>query len=374
MVRLIPLLAAVLFATAAHAAGARPDGADRDDTVTAPAALGAATAEAEGRNGFVLPFVFYTPDTRFGLGGTAGLHLHLRDAPRPSSLFATGIYTLEGQSALDLVAQIYPDARHAIQVTARATHFPTAYYGLGPDSRRADREWFTQRFAELALAGERHLAAGLRAGPRLHLRAEELSELEPGGALAGGTLPGVDGFIALGAGAGITWDDRDGLFAPTRGRFAELSYVAYPGHVGGHAPFGRAALDLRAFTSPHPGHVLGAQAYAEVAHGDVPVTLLPRFGGAHRMRGYGEGRYRDRVHYALQGEYRFPIFRRLGGAAFATAGDVAPRLSAIDLGDVKLSAGAGLRFQLTKEGAALRFDVAGARDGMSYYAVVLQAF
>jgi outer membrane translocation and assembly module TamA len=92
------------------------------------------------------------------------------------------------------------------------------------------------------------------------------------------------------------------------------------------------------------------------------------------MRGYPEGRYRDRAHYALQGEWRFPLFRRLGGAAFATAGDVAPKLDAFDLRDPKLSAGAGLRFRLTDEGAALRFDVAVTRDGMSYYAIVLQAF
>jgi hypothetical protein len=372
MVRLPVLLAALLVATSASAGGG--DGGDQAEPGTAPASLGAAAAQAEGRDGFILPFVFYTPDTRFGIGGTAGLHLHLRGATRPSSLFATGIYTLEGQSALDLVGQLFLDAHHVFQGTARATHFPTSYWGVGPDSRSDARERFAQRYVELAFAGERRLAAALRAGPRLHVRAEEIVERDAGGALASGDLAGAAGFGALGVGAGLTWDDRDGLFAPERGRFAELWYLAYPGRLGGHGPFGRAGLDVRAFTSPWPGHVLGAQAYVEVAHGEIPFTLLPRFGGAHRMRGYPEGRYRDRAHYALQGEWRFPIFRRLGGAAFATAGDVAPRLDAFDLRDAKLSAGAGLRFRLTKEGASLRFDVAGARDGISYYAIVLQAF
>jgi hypothetical protein len=367
------LLSALLVATSASA-GEGPDGTEGDEPGTAPASLGAATARSEGRDGFVLPFVFYTPDTRFGIGGTAGLHQHLRGGVRPSSLFATGIYTVEGQSALDFIGQLYPDQGHVFQGTARATHFPTAYWGVGPDTVSEARERFTQRYVELALAGERRLAAALRAGPRLHVRAEEITDREPGGELAAGDVIGADGYGALGVGAGITWDDRDGLFAPERGRFAELWYLAYPGRIGGHGPFGRAALDLRAFTSPWPGHVLGAQAYAEVAHGEAPFTLLPRFGGAHRMRGYPEGRYRDRAHYALQGEWRFPLFRRLGGAAFATAGDVAPRLNAFDLRDPKLSAGAGLRFRLTDEGAALRFDVAATRDGMSYYAIVLQAF
>lgn len=376
MVRLLLLTATLLFATTARGLdagpdGLGPDGAEQDGTVTTPASM--ATSVAGGRDGFALPFVFYTPDTQFGLGGTAGLHLHLADAPRPSSLFATGIYTLEGQAALDVVTQIYPDARHTIQVAARATHFPTQYYGIGPHSRSDDEEEFTQRYVDLAVSAERRLVSHLRVGPRLHLRAEELRDFEAGGALASGTLAGADGFAVLGIGAGVTWDDRDGLFSPTRGRYAELWYLAYPG-VGGDGGFGRAALDLRAFTSPRPGHVLGAQAYAEFAHGDVPITLLPRFGGAHRMRGYPEGRYRDRIHYALQGEYRFPIMGRLGGAAFATAGDVASRFSAFELGDVKLSAGAGLRFQLTEEGAAIRFDVAAAEDGISTYAIVLQAF
>lgn len=369
----LALLLAPVVARPGDRGAPAPDSGEHHDPSTAPASIAIASSQSGGRDGFALPFVFYTPDTRLGIGGTGGLHVHLHGASRPSSVFATAIYTLEGQSAIDLVGQLYPNDRWAFQATARATHFPTAYYGVGPDSARSDREGFTQRYADLALVAERAVVRGLRAGPRLHLRAEEIRDVAPDGALATQEPTGADGFGAVGVGGGVTWDDRDNLFAPARGKFAEAWALAYPA-LDGHETFARAALDLRAFASPRPGHVLAAQAYAEAAMGDVPLTLLPRFGGATRMRGYAEGRYRDRYHYALQGEWRFPLFRRLGGAAFATAGDVAPSVSAFDLRDVKLSAGAGLRFRLTKEGAAVRVDVAGAREGMSFYAVVLQAF
>lgn len=375
--RLSAALAALLLATSASAAGTGQAQATEAEGVSGapPAETAAAVARSAGqRDGFALPFVFYTPDTRFGVGGTAGIHAHVGGAPRPSSLFATAIYTVNGQGAVDLVGQLYPAGPFVFQGTARVTHFPNAFYGIGPHSQKSDREDFTQRYVETNLVADHTLTAHLRAGPRLHLRAEEEWHLERDGALASGGIAGAKGFNAVGVGAGVTWDDRDNLFAPTRGRFVEAWYLGYPGQVGHHDPFGRVGLNVRGFTSPIPGHVLGFEAYGEYAHGEVPFTMLPRFGGAQRMRGFAEGRYRDHAHYAFQGEYRFPLYRRLGGVAFATLGDVAPRPDAFALRDAKASAGAGLRLRLTQEGAALRFDVAAAPEGLSTYAVVLQAF
>ena len=60
--------------------------------------------------------------------------------------------------------------------------------------------------------------------------------------------------------------------------------------------------------------------------------------------------------------------------AFAAAGDVAPRWSALSLETIKAAAGGGLRYRLTDEGAHLRLDVAVSRFGVQFYLLVLEAF
>jgi hypothetical protein len=138
--------------------------------------------------------------------------------------------------------------------------------------------------------------------------------------------------------------------------------------------FSRGVLELRHFTPLGGGRVLGLHAYGERASGQVPFTLLPRLGNTRFLRGIREGRYRDNVVWALQSELRTPLWGRISGVAFAAAGDVAPRLEAVRIGDPKLAGGAGLRYRLTDEGANVRVDVAGSRFGVQLYVLVLEAF
>ena len=108
----------------------------------------------------------------------------------------------------------------------RALYFPDVYYGLGPHSREDDWEPFTRRTLEGYVVAEWPIGnTALRAGPRLDFRAEEVSEVEPGGALAAGDVPGADGFRGAGAGASLTYDTRDGPFWPSRGAFAQAWYT-----------------------------------------------------------------------------------------------------------------------------------------------------
>jgi hypothetical protein len=75
------------------------------------------------------------------------------------------------------------------------------------------------------------------------------------------------------------------------------------------------------------------------------------------MRGYYEGRFRDRNQTFIQGEIRYPIYRFLQGVCFAGAGTVAPSIGDYSMRDLKYSAGAGFRILLSKkEKLSLRVD------------------
>ena len=62
-----------------------------------------------------------------------------------------------------------------------------------------------------------------------------------------------------------------------------------------------------------------------IAAGDAPFFLLSTFGGQTDLRGYPSGRYRDRMMYALQAEYRWQFNDWWVFSGFAGVGEVARR-------------------------------------------------
>ncbi|BDG04403.1 BamA/TamA family outer membrane protein [Anaeromyxobacter oryzae] len=347
------------------------------ETPAHPAAAAAVEATMHQRTSwFALPVLFWLPETRLGFGATGGLHFHLRDTTRPSSVFAAAVYTLEKQGSIDVAADVYTPGGALVSGRARAVHFPDIFYGIGPNTQTSQRETFTRRYVEAVATVELPIprVPGLRAGPRLDLRAEEVTDAQPGGVIASGTLPGSNGYSAAGVGGSVTWDTRDNAFWSTRGTFAEAWYVYSPQAFGKHEPFGRGVLEWRRFFPLGGGRVLGLQAYGEGAHGTPPFTLLPKIGSTRFLRGIREGRYRDRLDWATQAELRVPVRGRFSAVAFAGIGDVAPSLSALTLSHPKAAGGVGLRFRLTDAGANIRVDCAIDGAGPEVYVLVLEAF
>src|SRR6266511_1173840 len=135
--RAVPLALAVALAGAA----APPEPATPDSG--APAAPVAAASAAKPRPGafswFALPVIFWLPETRLGYGATGGIHFHLAGAPRTSSLFLVGAYTLNGQGSADVAGDVYLRNGMLLAGRVRLVHFPDAFYGLGSTSPKIGR-------------------------------------------------------------------------------------------------------------------------------------------------------------------------------------------------------------------------------------------
>ncbi len=373
---LIPI-AAILSGAAVPGPGAEAPGpeAPAESAIEAARARRAAKPPKEGVSWFALPVLFWLPETKLGYGGTGGLHFHLGESARASSIFLVGAYTIEHQGSADLAVDLAFPKGTALAARFRAVHFPDAFYGLGPDSTFAAREPFTRRYAEAVGSVELAVLPNrLRAGLRFDARGEEVRDLQAGGLLDAGTIPGVEGFGALGLGASVTWDTRDRPLFPSRGTFAQAWLLHYPGSIGGHDGFTRASLEGRAFLRLGRDRILGVAAFLEESSGDTPFTLLPKLGSTRFLRGWREGRFRDRVAWAAQGELRLPLAEKIWGTAFGAFGDVAREFSDLRADTLKIAGGIGLRFRLTPEGANIRLDVAGSEAGAEVYVLVLEAF
>jgi hypothetical protein len=94
------------------------------------------------------------------------------------------------------------------------------------------------------------------------------------------------------------------------------------------------------------------------------------------MRGYFQGRYRDRNMMAFQMEYRvMPVWWRLGVVGFYGLGAVADEMSDFRVDDFKHAIGMGLRIQLDpKEQINFRVDLAYGKDSKGLYVLALEAF
>jgi outer membrane protein assembly factor BamA len=133
---------------------------------------------------------------------------------------------------------------------------------------------------------------------------------------------------------------------------------------------------LRRYFTLSPNHVLAVQAYGIVEFAYPPFYELALLGGDKVMRGYLYGRYRDRLYYAFQAEYRTPVIWRFGLVFFGGLGDVASKFANISIATIKPTYGFGVRFRIDElQKLDLRVDVGfGEEDASGVYFSVNQAF
>lgn len=324
-------------------------------------------------NRIILPFAFYTPETKLGVGAVAAGYRRIEPELPPSSVVSAVIVTVRRQISIDALSELHRPGGERVDAEAGFSHFPDLFLGVGPNTPDAAEEAFTSRKAQLRLRLQRQVRPALRVGPQATFRWEDVVETEEEGRLATGDLIGAAGGRWFGWGALSTYDTRDHVLHPRRGTYLEVSALWFPGALG-TTGYRRGVVDVRRFAPLGSRGTLAYRAHVAGSGGDVPVLLLPALGGSERLRGYYEGRLRDRFAGSFQGEFRFPLWWRFDGAAFAEVGQVAGGLSDLLSGRLEGSAGAGLRYRVSEDGARIRFDFAVGRRGSGLYLTLGEAF
>jgi outer membrane protein assembly factor BamA len=164
-------------------------------------------------------------------------------------------------------------------------------------------------------------------------------------------------------------DRRNDAFNPARGWFvASALELSRPG-LGSDLSFLKDFAQYSHFVPLPRGLVLASGARLGLARTFDDEVLIPseRFyaGGANSVRGYREDDLGARSVFGdaedgsallvLNGELRFPVFKRVRGVGFLDAGNVYPRVSRISLSELQVGAGAGAR--LDTPVGLIRFDV-----------------
>ena len=155
-------------------------------------------------------------------------------------------------------------------------------------------------------------------------------------------------------------DSRDSQFYPTRGSLLDFQAQFFDDAFGSDFIFQAYELSYNQYFSLATNHVLALRGYGRATSGRVPFFALCSFGAKGDLRGYTPGRYRDKVMFAVQSEYRWRLTQRFGVVAFAGLGGVAPEIDQFDT--LLPSGGVGARYVIAKKNnVSLRFDAAWAK-------------
>ena len=333
---------------------------------------------APPRSGFVIaPVVYYTPETSLAWGMVGIHHFHLGSLPSRLSHYRFNfIRTQNKQSIAQVDFEIYLDGgRFLVDGMAKYSYYPDRFYGIGNRTPETDREVFTSSNWRFQLNVQRRWGDFLFAGLHLEMYDMSMRQTESGGELASGTLTGSRGGTISGLGVFLKWDSRDNTFSTARGAYASLFLNRFFHVLGGDFRFGQLAVDARRFWPLGRAQVLAVQGVFKTAWGDCPFQVLPTFGGLNLLRGFFDGRYRDRSMLAAQAEYRRPLWGRFGICGFAGVAQVQARASRLALGGFHAAAGFGLRYKFNRrENLNVRLDAGFAGPKPGFYLTFAEAF
>lgn len=327
------------------------------------------------------PVIYYAPETglAFGVGGIfyfrpSGQH---RDSSSISNLGGLFLYSTRKQiRTLADVELFFREDDWRLEGQVGYTKFPDRFYGIGNDTELEDEEMYTSIYPWVRGTALRRVHGPLLLGASFLVEHNRFTGLADSGLLDLGLVPGVEGGWNWGIGPALVVDTRDNVYAPQRGWYLEARTRFHEPVLGSSQDYVDMELDLRHFADLPGSHVLALQAYTQLLFGDPPFHRMALLGGDEMLRGFFEGRYRERRYAAAQVEWRFPIWWFLRGAVFAAAGDVAHGFSDFRLREFKYAGGVGLRIVLDPEDrVTIRADFGIGRGGVTgFYFQFAEAF
>lgn len=308
----------------------------------------------------------YSTDTKLGIGlVAAGLYrANANDTllpPSNVSLFGdvstVGFYMLGIRGT-----HIFPQDKYRADYTIYFYSFPCKFWGMGydmgdDDSNKSDMKRWQALFKASFLF---HLGDNLYLGPMVSYdyvigRRIERPEL----------LNGMDQHTwNIGAGFSAVYDTRDVLTYPHRGFYINLSQCFRPRFMGNDYAFSTTELQVDAYQRVWKGAILAEDFRTMLNFGNPSWGMMALLGNSNSMRGYYEGRYRDKHKMEAQVELRQHIWKRNSLTTWVGAGTVFHKFSEMRSRHILPNFGIGYRWEF-KKNVNVRLDYGFGKAGQT---------
>lgn len=324
------------------------------------------------------PALFSSPETGFGYGALlVPVYNFGNDSlTRSSNGQLLGYRTQKKQSSVQLTYNIYTNhEKYIIMGNANYFNFPIQYYGTGNQNNNV-KDYTIVDYKLLYFQNRvlRQVKRYLFAGGLYHINKVYDISSEAGlrSKIYDRPANELDGTVTSGLGPALLYDSRDNPLNSRTGFYAAYSTLLSQQGLGSEFNFTRHSFDIRKFIPLRTSQVLAFQGLAKFHSGHVPCRELALLGGGGGgaeiggMRGFYEGRFRDRQMIAAQAEFRQQVFSRVGFVLFAGAGEVNDKLNHFNTQNLRSAAGGGIRLMLNKkERLNIRIDYAVGSHGAS---------
>lgn len=174
----------------------------------------------------------------------------------------------------------------------------------------------------------------------------------------------------MGLGLSLSYDTRNNQQSTKLGFYAKLFYEQVPGSSKSNGQTGLFGIDMRYYHYIYSAkYVFAARFVAGSSYGNLPYLFRYTLGGGEMLRGYYSNRFRGTHFYAVQSEFRFPVYKRFSGVCFVDEGDV----SDDELDHILMSYGGGIRFSIN-DNVTLRLDYGKGKDQGGVFFTFGEAF
>ncbi|WP_428236464.1 BamA/TamA family outer membrane protein [Gracilimonas sp.] len=321
------------------------------------------------------PVVFYTEETSFAVGGLGIFTFDFEnnlDSGKPSQINFGAAYTLEKQLLLYFPYELYLQQNNwRLDGEIGYYRYTYKYYGIGSNTPESNEETYRVNFPRVQINALRKVSRNIYAGVSYWYDRYDITNIQPGGLLDTNNPTGTSGGAHSGLGIASIYDTRDNIFYSTSGSYLELQGLIDQSWTGSDYDFFQLSLDARTFHTNAYDHTLGFNFVSKFTGGNVPFQKLALLGGPKQMRGYLEGRYRDKVYLTTQAEYRVPVYKSFGAVIFSSVGNVAQNLSDFPLTNLEWTLGPGLRYMIDENRKVnIRLD-AGFGPGVSGFVLTI---
>lgn len=296
----------------------------------------------------------------------AGLYRTQRDSLTPESnvsIFAQG--SLTGFYRVGLFGNhFFPGDKFRINYHADFAHFPLKFWGIGYDmeSQKCNESNYTE--LQSVLWGEFlwRLPEHMFLGPSVNFNYGKATKVERPDLWNGEDMR----VLNYGVGVIFSYDTRDYPTNASRGWNVTFKQKFFPRFIGNDYAFSSTELTVGWYRQFWKSGIMAFQFHGYSTYGDTPWSMLPTLNESKAIRGYYEGRYRDKNEADFVVELRQHLWRRSGIVVWGGVGTVFDSLRQVTARRLLPSYGVGYRWEFKKR-VNVRIDF-GMGKGSSAFA------